>query len=77
MYACSFVRPCQNFQVCLLSLFFVVMPIHVDVSVFPTRHEGFMMSMNYHTEIPYCKLPGGMAVKQTFSYLQRSFALRF
>lgn len=76
MCACSFVRPCQNFQVCLL-LLFVVMPIHVDVSVFLTRHKGFMMSMNYHTEISYCKLPGGMAVKQTFSYLQRSFALRF
>lgn len=48
MCACSFVRPCLNFHVCLLLLFFDVMPIHVVVSVFPTRHKGFMISINYH-----------------------------
>ena len=75
--ACSFVRPCLNFDVCLLLLFFDVMPIHLVVSVFPTRRKGFMISINYHTELPYCKFPGSMTVKQIFSYLQRSFALRF
>lgn len=72
-----FLRPCLNFHVCLLLLFFDVMPIHVVVSVFSTRRKGFMISINYHTGLPYCKLPGGMAVKQIFSYLPCAFDLEF